>query len=1006
MQLPPNNQDQQWGDTLLDLVVRTAVDGIVVCDADGVIQDYSKSCAQLFQYGEADVIGQNIGMLFTPACASTVICQLNLLKQLGSGGSRVVNEVTAQRQDGSPFPISFALGEGRLHGKTIFLGIVQDLSERNAHEEQAAFLGAIVEGSNDAIIGISRDGIIRSWNRVAETIYGYTAADVVGMRTRDFSARVVPPENFDEETARIERILAGEVIAPFETVRIRKDGSRIDVQVTIAPVRARNGDVLGISSTVRDITDRHAQEAQKALISQIVGASTDAILSVGLNGTVLSWNRGATAMLGYDEEEVIGKTTNWLLSRIVPPELLEFELGNTANAAKGARIPAYDTVRIRKDGRRVPVSTNIMPIQDSDGRIIGVSRTLRDISEAKRTEEALRQSLERLERVLDNSTVGAIFWDLDTGTMIDANATFLKLMGYSRDEVDERKLHWQTLTPPEYMEISKAEVEKFLLTGRVGPYEKEFFCKDGSRKWLLFAGSSLGGNQCVEFCVDISDRKRTEAALRESERQFRTLANAIPQLCWMAHADGWIFWYNERWYQYTGTTPQQMEGWGWQSVHDREVLPEVLRRYRASIATGQPFEMTFPLRGADGIYRHFLTRMMPVLDDDGQVIRWFGTNTDITEQRQIQDALRQSEERYRMLHESMRDAFVQTTTDGHILDLNDAYCDLLGYSADDLRSMTYQDLTPERWHPVDRDQVHLTLTRGYSDAYEKEYRRKDGTIIPVELRVMLSRDGEGRPESIWAIVRDLTERKHYDQHLRKMRDELAHVGRLSELGQVSAGIAHELNQPLAAMLNYSNVAKRLIATKEVADLERALGAIAKATEQAERAGTIIRRMRGFIEKRETNRAIEDINSIAEDAVAFGLIGAHADGIITNLQLDPNLPPVLADRLQIQQVLVNLLRNAVEAMAGSPDRVVTLATRLNGEREVEVSVRDSGPGMTKDVADRLFMPFFTTKPGGMGIGLVISQAIVEAHGGHIAVETAPGAGSLFHFRIPVAPRHTD
>jgi PAS domain S-box-containing protein len=161
----------------------------------------------------------------------------------------------------------------------------------------------------------------------------------------------------------------------------------------------------------------------------------------------------------------------------------------------------------------------------------------------------------------------------------------------------------------------------------------------------------------VHVARDITDAKRAEAALQRSEEQFRTLANAIPQLSWMANADGGIFWYNDRWYEYTGTTPEQMEGWGWQSVHDPEALPKVLERWRGTIATGQPFDMVFPLRGADGVFRPFLTRVMPLKDADGKVVRWFGTNTDITERKRAEDALLESEERYRSLFNSMNEGF-------------------------------------------------------------------------------------------------------------------------------------------------------------------------------------------------------------------------------------------------------------------------------------------------------------------------------------------------------------
>ncbi len=159
------------------------------------------------------------------------------------------------------------------------------------------------------------------------------------------------------------------------------------------------------------------------------------------------------------------------------------------------------------------------------------------------------------------------------------------------------------------------------------------------------------------YTFNITERKRAEEALRESEEQFRTLADSIPNLAWWANADGYITWYNRRWYEYTGTTPEQMEGWGWQTVHDPEVLPKVLERWKASIATGEPFDMEFPLRGADGVFRSFLTRVMPLKDSAGKVLRWFGTNTDISALKRAEEALRESEARFRTLFETMTEGF-------------------------------------------------------------------------------------------------------------------------------------------------------------------------------------------------------------------------------------------------------------------------------------------------------------------------------------------------------------
>ncbi|HEY0281310.1 MAG TPA: ATP-binding protein, partial [Rhizomicrobium sp.] len=231
------------------------------------------------------------------------------------------------------------------------------------------------------------------------------------------------------------------------------------------------------------------------------------------------------------------------------------------------------------------------------------------------------------------------------------------------------------------------------------------------------------------------------------------------------------------------------------------------------------------------------------------------------------------------------------------------------------------------------------------------------------------------------------------------QDELNHVARVTEMGQFSAALAHELNQPLAAIMNYMNVAKRLLAMP--GSEAKTQEALAKAGEQAQRAGQIIRRLRDFVEKRDGKRTAENINAIAEDAIALGLVGAKAADIKVRTAFAPHSPPVLVDRVQIQQVLVNLLRNASEAMAGLPRRELTITTADIDGKAVDVAVADTGPGIPDEVAKQLFKPFVTTKPGGMGIGLAISQSIIEAHGGHLRMTPNSGGGTVFRFRLPAA-----
>ena len=231
-----------------------------------------------------------------------------------------------------------------------------------------------------------------------------------------------------------------------------------------------------------------------------------------------------------------------------------------------------------------------------------------------------------------------------------------------------------------------------------------------------------------------------------------------------------------------------------------------------------------------------------------------------------------------------------------------------------------------------------------------------------------------------------------------------HISRLTALGEMSSALAHELNQPLSAIANYLNGVQRLLADDPSAASKKVRDALAKAVEQARRSGDIIRRLREFVSRGETAQRAESVARLVEEASALALVGARQLGVHVDFQLDPSADFVLVDKIQIQQVLLNLIRNAVEAMSESPRRELVVASRLaRGARGkmVDISIADTGPGLAPEVAERLFQPFVTTKPQGMGVGLSICRTIVEAHGGKIWVEDGPGGGAVFHLTVPKA-----
>jgi len=364
-------------------------------------------------------------------------------------------------------------------------------------------------------------------------------------------------------------------------------------------------------------------------------------------------------------------------------------------------------------------------------------------------------------------------------------------------------------------------------------------------------------------------------------------------------------------------------------------------------------------------------------------------------------AQREGEARFRSVLETIQDAMVVIDARGTIEAFSPSAERMFGYTAQEAIGQNVKILMPSPYQ-----ERHDGYLKHYMETGERRIigigrvvtgLRKDGSTFPMELsvgEVLL----EGR-RIFTGFVRDLTSRKNAERELATLQSELSHVARVTEMGQMGSTLAHELNQPLAAIVNYLQACRRLLQNQATPATPRVQEAIEKAVAQADRAGQIIRRLREFVKKREAEKREEDLNTVVQEAVGLALVGAKAAGIVSHINLDPDVPPVFVDKVQIQQVVLNLVRNAVEAMAQSPSRVLTIET---GEQHGAALVRviDTGPGMAPEVAEKLFEPFLTTKSTGMGIGLSICRSIIEAHGGRIWVSKNPSGGAIFSFTLPL------
>jgi two-component system sensor kinase FixL len=380
-----------------------------------------------------------------------------------------------------------------------------------------------------------------------------------------------------------------------------------------------------------------------------------------------------------------------------------------------------------------------------------------------------------------------------------------------------------------------------------------------------------------------------------------------------------------------------------------------------------------------------------------------GVVLNISKRKKVEGELKTREEHLRSVLEIVPDAMIVIDDGGIIVSFSAAANRLFGFTASETIGRNVSMLMPE----PDRSR-HDSYVARYCDTGEARVigvgrvvtgQRQDGSTFPMHLSLVETRSGEGR--HFTGFVRDLTEREETQAKLQELQSELAHMSRLTAMGEMASTLAHELNQPLAAVGNYLNGCRQLLEGSQNPVAPEIQDALNEAAEQIVRAGQIIRHLRDFVARGETEKRMERVAKLIEEASALALVGAREQGIKIRFAVDPTVDNVFADRVQVQQVLINLLRNAIDAMQHSTRRELTLFVAPTKPNMVTFSVSDTGTGVPDDITPRLFEPFMTTKLHGMGVGLSISRTIVESHGGRIWAEPNEEGGSIFHFTLQAA-----
>jgi PAS domain S-box-containing protein len=624
---------------------------------------------------------------------------------------------------------------------------------------------------------------------------------------------------------------------------------------------------------------------------------------------------------------------------------------------------------------------------------------------ARALAQANRDLAEReanIRRLVEANIVGIFIWDLD-GRIIEANDAFLRMLGYDREDLVSSRLRWTELTPPEWRDRDeRRRVPELKMTGSLQPFEKEYFRKDGSCVPVLIGAAAFekGGNQGVAFVLDLTERKRAEQAAERVASIVESSDDAIVS----KDLDGVIRTWNRGAERLFGYKAAEVVGRPITILIPPDRLdeePGILARIRR----GEPVDHYETVRRhKDGSLIDISLTVSPTRDAKGAIVGASKIARDITERKRAEQALRESEGKFRDYAETASDWFWETGPDHKFTQLTEnAFGSNPAGRIGTARSDHALDLEtePEKWRLLN---ATLGSRKPFRDFV---YCCAGGNGTPMYVKTsgkpVFDTNGEfGGYRGTGTDVTTLMRAQEEHERLRRLESDLAHMNRLTMMGELAASLAHEITQPIATARNNARAAVRFL-DRNPPDLGEVREALECIVDDADRAGDIIDRIRDHIKKAPPRRGRFDLNKAIDEVIALAESAITTNGVSVRTRLAEALLPIQGDRVQLQQVVLNLILNAVEAMSTveAGPRELWISTEQAQTGGVLVSVRDTGPGIDPDHPDRVFEAFYTTKSSGVGMGLSICRSIIDAHGGRLWADMNASGGAVFRFTLPGA-----
>jgi PAS domain S-box-containing protein len=973
-------------------IADTAPDAILAIDGGGRIAFMNPAATRIFGWSAAEGLGQPV---------------TNLMPEFRVTNQTPSAELAGLRKDGTVFSAEVSFGQVPNLDHSEYAVFVRDISDRKLAEQRLgtseSFLSRAQSLSHTGSFGWNVSTGEVFWSEETYKITGYPLE--VRPSLQLVFDRIAPDDRAKVQEAMTLASQSGGDL-DFEHRLVMPDGSVKYVQIFATPSNPELGTqyvgaVMDITSSKRvenDLrrTEAYLEEAQR------LSHTGSWVWNVAPPGPAY-WSAELYRIAGRDPAQ--GPPSMEEDRLLHPPEdwagLLE--AAERAVLSKGGF--EYDSRFICPDGTFKNIHIVGHAVLNEAGEASQLAGTTIDVTEQRHARLALQKAFDAIKKSEDQlrviiNTIPTLAWSArPDGSIQFFNQRWLDYTGLSAEQALDWR--WMVAIHPDDRDRLTGHWTTTLASSQPAEVEARLRRHDGEYRWFLFRVSPLRdpSGRVVKWYgtnTDIEDRRRAEEAVRASEHHFRLMVNSVPGLVQTMTAAGEVEVVNQRVLDYFGKTEDELKDW--QTFVHPDDTTRVVTLLNRSIETGLPFDVEHRVRRADGVYRWFHSRSLPLHDAEGRIARWYHLLTDIEDRKRAEEALRASERDLALIIETIPALVWSAAPDGQLSYVNKRVLDYTGASLDALAKAGWIDfLHPDDVEPTVRS-WNLAVETGQPHEIEYRLRCQDGAYRWFHVLGQLGRDGDGRMTRWYGLLIDIDDRKTTEEALRNTQTRLSQATQIATVGELAASIAHEINQPLAAVVANGHACLRWLSA-EPPSLGKAREAAHRIVRDGKDAGEVVRRIRALFKRAALEKVALDLNQLITEVLRLlgGETGRRRIAVETYLEVD--LAPVLGDRVQLQQLVLNLLVNGMEAMDPVQDRPKRLRIRSARHQEsVLVEVLDCGIGL--EDPDKVFEAFFSTKENGMGMGLAICRSIVEAHDGAIWAAPGEGSGATFSFTLPV------